>query len=273
MKPDGVFLSNGPGDPAEVGYAVDAIARAAGQGAGVRHLPGSPTARPGDRRARRSSCRSVITAATTRCAHESTGHVEITSQNHNFCVDPDSLAARSPKYPPQPERRHVEGLRVARCAGVQRAVPPRGRARPARQPLPVRRLRHDDGRPTAGDKLPIGAQGTGSTGLPEPLIEPGWVWPDAQAHRHPLDPHHRLGADRHRPGVRVRLLRHAGVPRAQGRGLPGHPGQLEPGHDHDRPRLRRRHVRRADHLGGRRQDHRAGAARRGAAHASAARPG
>ena len=28
-EPDGVFLSNGPGDPAVVPYAVDAIARAA----------------------------------------------------------------------------------------------------------------------------------------------------------------------------------------------------------------------------------------------------
>ena len=49
-----------------------------------------------------------------------------------------------------------------------------------------------------------------------------------------------IGPDRDRPGVRVRLLGHAGVPRAARRGLPGHPRQLEPGHDHDRPRLRRR---------------------------------
>ena len=54
-----------PRRPAEVGYAVDAIARAARRGAGVRHLPrpsadglaigGAPT-----------SCRSATTAATTR---------------------------------------------------------------------------------------------------------------------------------------------------------------------------------------------------------------
>ena len=53
------------------------------------------------------------------------------------------------------------------------------------------------------------------------------------------------GPDRHRPGLRVRLLGHPGLPRAAGGGLPGDPGQLEPGHDHDRPRLRRRHLRRA----------------------------
>ena len=53
----------------------------------------------------------------------------------------------------------------------------------------------------------------------------------------------------------------------QGGGLPRHPRQLEPGDDHDRPRLRRRDLHRADHAGGRRQDHRARAARRGAADA------
>ncbi len=31
------------------------------------------------------------------------------------------------------------------------------------------------------------------------------------------------------------------------RGHPGHPGQLQPGHDHDRPGVRRRDLRRADH--------------------------
>ncbi len=44
MKPDGVFLSNGPGDPAAVGYAVETIRRAGGQSAGLRHLPGASVA-------------------------------------------------------------------------------------------------------------------------------------------------------------------------------------------------------------------------------------
>ena len=53
------------------------------------------------------------------------------------------------------------------------------------------------------------------------------------------------GPDRHRAGVRVRLLGHAGVPRAARRGLPRRARELEPGDDHDRPRVRRRHLRRA----------------------------
>ena len=52
----------------------------------------------------------------------------------------------------------------------------------------------------------------------------------------------------------------------RGGGLPGHPGQLQPGHDHDRPGVRRRHLHRADHPGVRRAGDRHGAARRPAGH-------
>src|SRR2546427_7659506 len=38
---------------------------------------------------------------------------------------------------------------------------------------------------------------------------------------------------------RSRLFRHAGGEGPQGRRLHGHPGELEPGHDHDRRRARR----------------------------------
>ncbi len=48
--PDGVFFSNGPGDPAAAGYAVDAVRGVLGpRRPGVRHLPGQPGARPGAR--------------------------------------------------------------------------------------------------------------------------------------------------------------------------------------------------------------------------------
>ena len=59
----------------------------------------------------------------------------------------------------------------------------------------------------------------------------------AQAYRHRLDPHHRGRTDRHRTGLRVRLFRHAGRQGAEGGGLPRHPGQLEPGDDHDGSRI------------------------------------
>ena len=50
MAPDGVFLSNGPGDPEPVTYGIRHHSRAAGLSAHLRHLPGAPAARPGPRR-------------------------------------------------------------------------------------------------------------------------------------------------------------------------------------------------------------------------------
>ena len=65
-----------------------------------------------------------------------------------------------------------------------------------------------------------------------------------RARRHRDDPADRQRADRHRPGVRVRLLGHAGVPGAARRGLPRRARELEPGDDHDRSRVRRRDLHR-----------------------------
>ena len=49
IEPDGIFLSNGPGDPAALPYVVRERADTRGcRRAGVRHLPGPPGAGPGD---------------------------------------------------------------------------------------------------------------------------------------------------------------------------------------------------------------------------------
>ncbi len=92
-RPDGVFLSNGPGDPAMVGYAVQAIGELIGQvpifGICLGHqllcraLGGDTFKLPYGHHGGNHPVR-----------HESTGHVEITSQNHNFCVDPASLEGK-----------------------------------------------------------------------------------------------------------------------------------------------------------------------------------
>jgi len=89
-KPHGVFLSNGPGDPAMVGYAVGTIRDLVGQvpvfGICLGHqllsraLGGETYKLPFGHHGGNHPVR-----------HESTGHVEITSQNHNFCVNPASL--------------------------------------------------------------------------------------------------------------------------------------------------------------------------------------
>jgi carbamoyl-phosphate synthase small subunit len=119
-EPDGVFLSNGPGDPAAVGYAVDAIRGLLGEvplfGICLGHqLLGT-----------------ALGATTHKLAfgHHggnhpvrrlSTGRVEITSQNHNYAVSESTLG-------PEVEVTHVnlndgvvEGIRAAglRAFGVQ----------------------------------------------------------------------------------------------------------------------------------------------------------
>ncbi|CAN5607561.1 glutamine-hydrolyzing carbamoyl-phosphate synthase small subunit [soil metagenome] len=90
MAPDGIFLSNGPGDPAMVGYAVDTIRDLLGQvpifGICLGHqllcraLGGETFKLPFGHHGGNHPVR-----------HEATGRVEITSQNHNFCVDPLSM--------------------------------------------------------------------------------------------------------------------------------------------------------------------------------------
>jgi carbamoyl-phosphate synthase small subunit len=92
-RPAGVFLSNGPGDPAMVGYASSAIAELLGRvpvfGICLGHqllcraLGGSTYKLPFGHHGGNHPVR-----------HEATGHIEITSQNHNFCVDPSSLEGK-----------------------------------------------------------------------------------------------------------------------------------------------------------------------------------
>jgi carbamoyl-phosphate synthase small subunit len=89
-SPDGVFLSNGPGDPATVPYAVEAIRGLLGEvpvfgiclghqllglavGAGTVKLPFGHH------------------GGNHPVKHLATGRIEITSQNHNFAVAADTL--------------------------------------------------------------------------------------------------------------------------------------------------------------------------------------
>ncbi len=110
-QPGGVFLSNGPGDPEAVPYASAAIADLLGQvpvfGICLGHqllgraLGGTTVKLPFGHHGGNHPVRNLAT-----------GRVEITSQNHNFAVDADSVAGRA-------ELTHVnlndgvcEGLRV-----------------------------------------------------------------------------------------------------------------------------------------------------------------
>ncbi len=92
MDPEGVFLSNGPGDPAAVDYAADAIADLIGKrpvfGICLGHqiaalaLGGSTFKLKFGHRGANQPVKEL-----------ETGRVEITSQNHGFAVDPSRLDA------------------------------------------------------------------------------------------------------------------------------------------------------------------------------------
>ena len=94
----------------------------------------------------------------------------------------------------------------------------------------------------------------------------------APPHRHQEDHDRGLRSHRHRPGLRVRLLRHPGLQGPAGGGVRGRPPQLQPRHHHDGPGVRRPDLHRAHHARGRGADPRPREARRAPAHPGRARP-
>jgi carbamoyl-phosphate synthase small subunit len=92
MKPDGVFLSNGPGDPEPVDYAVNSIRRMMGRvpvfGICLGHqLTGLALG------GKTYKLKFGHHGGNHPVRNNSTGKVEITAHNHNFAVDPDSINA------------------------------------------------------------------------------------------------------------------------------------------------------------------------------------
>jgi carbamoyl-phosphate synthase small subunit len=98
MEPDGVFLSNGPGDPAGVEGVVENVRALLGkkpifgiclghQMLGLAYGGTTYKLKFGHR------------GGNQPVKDLTTGHVEITSQNHGFCVRPDSLPRARSKSP------------------------------------------------------------------------------------------------------------------------------------------------------------------------------
>jgi len=92
MKPDGVFLSNGPGDPEPVTYAQNAIRKLTGRvpvfGICLGHqLIGIALG------GKTYKLKFGHHGGNHPVKNMQTGKVEITAHNHNFAVDPDSINA------------------------------------------------------------------------------------------------------------------------------------------------------------------------------------
>ena len=201
-------------------YAVDAIARPARRGAGLRHLPRPPAPRP------RRSAADTVQAAVRPPRRQPPGAPRwrpARSRSPARTTTTRSPPTRSPAAPRSPTSTSTTASSRA-CAS--RDAPafsvqyhPEAGPGPHDAALPLRRVRRRsmDGQRADAASAPTSSRSCSSA----------------------------VGPDRHRPGLRVRLLGHPGVPGAARRGLPGRPRQLEPGDDHDRPRLRRRHLRRA----------------------------
>ena len=145
LKPDGVFLSNGPGDPAATGeYAVPVIRKLIElRHADLRHLSRPPDAR---HRGRRQDHEDASGPPRRQSSGEGSHHRQ--GRDH---LDEPRLRRR--QGDPAEECRADARVAVRRLqlrhraqgqAGVLGAVPPRGLARPARQPLSLHALRRDD---------------------------------------------------------------------------------------------------------------------------------
>ena len=151
LKPDGVFLSNGPGDPEPCDYAIRAIRKLVDVGVptfGIclgHQLLGLASG------ARTLKMKFGHHGANHPVQDLDTGRVMITSQNHGFAVDADTLAGKLPGHAPLAVRRYAARLRPHRPPGVLLPGPSRGEPRAARRRLPVRPLHRPDGKDNIGE--------------------------------------------------------------------------------------------------------------------------
>ena len=145
-EPDGVFLSNGPGDPATLGYAVRNIEALLGDvpvfGICLGHqLLGAALG------ARTFKLPFGHHGGNHPVRHLATGQVEITSQNHNFAVDAEGLDVADITHVNLNDG-VVEGIRCREVPAFSVQYHPEAGPRAARRALPVRRVPQADGRGT-----------------------------------------------------------------------------------------------------------------------------
>ena len=201
----GVVLSPGPGDPARLAGPV-ALARGGHRRrpAAARASASATRSSAGAAGARRAGSGSATTAPTTRsrtstrAGCRSPPRTTRSGRRRHAAARPAASASASSTS----TTGRVEGLRHASCRSRRCSTTPR--ARPGRS---TRWRCSTASWPPAGRRADA-ARG----GRPGRRTPPG-----------PLGAHHRLRAGRHRPGGRVRLRRHAGLPGAARGGRPDDP--------------------------------------------------
>jgi len=92
-KPAGVFLSNGPGDPSALGYAVQAVNELVNHGIPIFGICLGHQILGQAFGGKTFKLKFGHRGANHPVKDRESGRVEITSQNHGFAVDPDSLPA------------------------------------------------------------------------------------------------------------------------------------------------------------------------------------
>jgi len=92
-EPDGIFLSNGPGDPAALPYAVEHVRQLADSGVPMFGICLGHQVLGLALGGRTYKLKFGHRGANHPVKELSSGKVEITSQNHGFAIDPDSLPA------------------------------------------------------------------------------------------------------------------------------------------------------------------------------------
>jgi carbamoyl-phosphate synthase small subunit len=129
LKPDGVFLSNGPGDPEPLTSAIDAIRGVLGKapvfGICLGHQLLSLACG-----AQTFKLKFGHRGANQPVMNLDSGKVEITSQNHGFAVSPDSLPADLEVTHENLNDRTIEGIRHRRLPAFSVQYHPEASAGP-----------------------------------------------------------------------------------------------------------------------------------------------
>ena len=128
-EPDGVFLSNGPGDPAAVGYAADAHRASCSARCRCSASASATSCWPAPSGPRPTSCPSATTAATTRCADLDTGPGRDHQPEPQLRRRRRLARRRRRGHPRQPQRRRGRGppvrptCRPSACSTTPRPAP------------------------------------------------------------------------------------------------------------------------------------------------------